>query len=67
MLTKYELSGDYTKFEKAMTYLDENRKSFGILIDFQKIKVQALLTLKNVLKDDVSTLDWFAMIFKELL
>lgn len=47
LLAKFELSGDTTKFEKAMTYLVENKASFGIELDFMMIKVQAQLVYKN--------------------
>lgn len=39
LLAKFEASKDEVKFEKALTYLEENKKSFGILIDYQKVRV----------------------------
>ena len=45
-MTKYEHSKDEAKYEKAMGYLLENKKSFGILIDYQKVRIESLLNYK---------------------
>jgi hypothetical protein len=34
LLAKFDSSKDETKFEKALGYLEENKKSFGIVIDY---------------------------------
>ena len=64
-MTKYEQSKDEAKYEKAMSYLEENKKSFRILLDYQKARIKALLNYKQVCGNKVEN-KWYTQILKEL-
>ena len=48
-----------------MEYLEANKKSFGILIDYQKVRIAALLNQKQVCGNNVENI-WYTQILKEL-
>ena len=68
-LAKFEHTGDIAKFEKAMTYLTENKASFGIELDFMMIKVQAQLAFKNKKQgqEGWNWSEWFKSIMLDIL
>ena len=64
-MTKYEHSKNQEKYEIAMNYLERNKKSFGILIDYQKVRIESQLNYKNVCGNKVENI-WYTQILKEL-
>lgn len=47
-MAKFEHSKDEAKYQKAMEYLEQNKKSFGILLDYQKLRISSLLNYKHI-------------------
>jgi len=69
MLSKFELSADDQKFAKALAYLDENKSSFGIEIDYMMIRVQAQLAYKHKRENNEGWdwTSWFKGIMQDIL
>ena len=65
LLTKFSLSGDEAKYNDAMKYLCDNKATYGIEADFDRIKVHSLLHKKHVLKNVSDA--WYKEILTETL
>ena len=61
MMSKFSSTKDTADFEKALEYLDAHQSSFGILLDYQKIRINAHLHFRHVMDDKVDQ-DWYKKI-----
>ena len=52
-------------FDEALVYLEQNKLSFGIELDYMKVRINALITLKNSLEKPDSK--YHVMLIKDLL
>lgn len=43
MLHKFNLSSDSTKFHAALKYLEDNKGAFKLILDYSRLRIQALL------------------------
>ena len=66
LLRKFSVSQDPEKFEKAIAYLDENKKSFGLELDYMKLKIQSRLHFKYVMGEKLDWDAWFKSCMDDL-
>lgn len=59
LLRKFSVSQDPAKFEKALEYLNENKASFGLELDFMKLRIQSRLHFKHIMGDKLEWDAWF--------
>lgn len=60
---------DDSRFDKALQYLDDNKASFGIELDYMKLRIQAHLNFrkqKEKSKLDFDWANWFKNISEDL-
>ena len=65
MMSKFTSTENPEHFTKALEYLDAHVTSFGILLDYQKLRINAHLHFKFVMDDKVDS-DWYKTILSEL-
>ena len=52
MLHKFYLTKDATKFHAAIQYLQENKGAFKLVLDYSRLKIQALLYFVQIIGRD---------------